>query len=99
MTTQVISAALVLEWEEPRPIYKVQRPVYYINKVLSNCKTRYNQVYKLLYAILITKHKLLHYFESHPVQVVTSHGFGEIIGNCSPWEGLRSGHSSSWGST
>jgi hypothetical protein len=44
MTTQVISEALVLEWEEPRHIYKVQRPVYYINKVLSNCKTHYNQV-------------------------------------------------------
>jgi hypothetical protein len=27
------------------------------------------------------KHKLLHYFEGHPIHVVTSHGVGEIIGN------------------
>jgi hypothetical protein len=25
-------------------VYKVQRSVYYINKVISDCKTRYNQV-------------------------------------------------------
>jgi hypothetical protein len=30
---------------------------------------------------LITTRKLLHYFESHPVWVVTSHGLEEIIGN------------------
>jgi hypothetical protein len=27
------------------------------------------------------KHKLLHYFESHLVHVVTSHGLKEIVGN------------------
>jgi hypothetical protein len=27
------------------------------------------------------KHKLLHYFESHPVCVVTLHGLGEIVRN------------------
>jgi hypothetical protein len=26
--TQVISAALVVEWDQPRHVYKVQRPVY-----------------------------------------------------------------------
>jgi hypothetical protein len=31
-----------------------------------------------LYAILITKRKLLHYFQSHPILVVTSYGLGEI---------------------
>jgi hypothetical protein len=39
-------------------------------------------VQKLLYAILITKCKLLHYFESHLACVVISHGLREIIGNC-----------------
>jgi hypothetical protein len=38
-------------------------------------------VQKLLYAILFTKRKLLHYLESHSVHVVTSHGLGEIIRN------------------
>jgi hypothetical protein len=53
----------------------------YISKVLSDCETCYNQVQKLLYAILITKRKLLRYFKSHPIRVVTSFGLGEIIGN------------------
>jgi hypothetical protein len=72
---------LVVEQEGSRHIYKVQRPVYYISKVLSNCETRYNQVLKLLYGILIMKCKLLCYFKSHPVRVVTSHGLEEIIVN------------------
>jgi hypothetical protein len=68
-TNQVIYAAIVVEREEPRHVYKV------------HCETHYNQVQKLLYAILIMKHKLLHYLESHPVYVVTSHGLGKIVGN------------------
>jgi hypothetical protein len=55
--------------------------VYYINKVLSNCETCYNLVQKQLYVILITKRKLLHYFESHLIRVVTSYGLREIIRN------------------
>jgi hypothetical protein len=72
---------LVMEREEPGHVYKVQRPVYYIRKVLFNYETCYNQVQKLLYAILITKCKLLHYVESHPIRVVTSFGLEEIIRN------------------
>jgi hypothetical protein len=41
-TTQVINAALVVEREEPGHIYKVQRPIYYISNVLSDCETHYN---------------------------------------------------------
>jgi hypothetical protein len=35
-TTQVVSAALTVEREEPEHIYKVQKPVYYISKVISD---------------------------------------------------------------
>jgi ribonuclease HI len=83
-TTQVISASLVAKREQPRHVYKVQRLIYYICKVLSDCKTHYNPVQKLRYTNLITKHKLLHYFESHLIRVVTSFGLGEIIGSCLP---------------
>jgi hypothetical protein len=80
-TTQVVSTTLVVEREEPEHVYKVQRSIYYIRKVLSDYETRYNQVQKQLYVILIMKCKLLCYFESHLVRVVTSHGLGEIIEN------------------
>jgi hypothetical protein len=98
-TIQVVSATLVVKREEPRHIYKVQRAVYYISKVLSDCETCHNQVQNLLYAILIMKYKRMHYFESHLVRVVMSHGLGEIVGNHLTMEGLLGGFSSLWGST
>jgi hypothetical protein len=42
MTTQVVSAALVVEREEPRRSQKVRRPVYFVSEVLSNSKTCYS---------------------------------------------------------
>ena len=78
-TTQVVSSALVVEREEEGHAFRVQRPVYSISEVLSNSKTRYPQIQKLLYTVLITKRKLRHYFESHPVTVVASFPLGEII--------------------
>ena len=53
--------------------------MYFISKVLSDSKTYYSQIQKLLYAVFITKRKLCHYFESHPVTVVTSFPLGEVI--------------------
>jgi hypothetical protein len=80
-TSQVVNTTLVVEREEPGHVYKVRRPVYYISKMLSDCETHYNNVKKLLYVILFMKRKLLHYFESHPICVVTLYELGEIIAN------------------
>jgi hypothetical protein len=48
-TTQVVSAVIVVERQEEGHALPVQRPVYYISKVLSKIKTRYPQIQKLLY--------------------------------------------------
>jgi hypothetical protein len=40
----------------------IQRSVYFISEVLYEAKTRYLEVHKLLYAVLIASKKLLHYF-------------------------------------
>ena len=43
-TTQVVSAALVVEREEEGHTLKVQRPMYFISEVLYDSKTRYRQI-------------------------------------------------------
>ena len=53
--------------------------MYFISEVLSDSKTRYSQIQKLLYTVLITKRKLCHYFESHPMMVVTLFPLGEVV--------------------
>ena len=78
-TSHVVSAALVVEREEEGHALRVQRPVYFVSEVLSDTKTRYTQVQKLVYAVLITRRKLRHYFEAHPVSVVSKFPLGEII--------------------
>jgi hypothetical protein len=80
-TTQVVSAVIVVERMEEGHALPVQRPVYYISNVLSDTKARYPQVQKLLYAVVLAWRRLRHYFEAHPVTVVSSFPLGEIIRN------------------
>jgi hypothetical protein len=81
VTTQVVSAVIVVERTEEGHALPVQRPVYYISEVLSETKARYSQIQKLLYAVVLTRRKLRHYFEAHPVTIVYSFPLGEIIRN------------------
>jgi hypothetical protein len=62
VTTHVVSTAIIVEWQEDSHTYPVQRPVYFVSKVLSESKARYQPVQKLLYVVLITSRKLRHYF-------------------------------------
>src|SRR6266498_2037494 len=57
-TSHMVSTAIVIERQEEGHIQKVQRPVYFINEVLSESKTRYPQVQKILYVMLV------HYFQA-----------------------------------
>ena len=44
ISNHVVSAALIVEREEPEHALKVQRPMYFISEVLANAKARYPQV-------------------------------------------------------
>jgi hypothetical protein len=67
-------ALLIYVGEEGHALL-VQKPVYFISEVISKTP----QIQKLLYAVILTRRKLQHYFESHPVIVVSSFPLGEII--------------------
>jgi hypothetical protein len=65
--------------------------VYYISEVLHEVKTRYLEVHKLLYAVLIASRKLRHYFQTHKISVVSSYSLRAMlhnpnaIGNIAKW--------------
>jgi hypothetical protein len=73
-----------MEVDEPDPSGRgrtVQRPVYYISEVLHDDKTRYLEVHKLFYAVLIAYRKLCHYFQAHTISVVTSYPLRVMLHN------------------
>jgi hypothetical protein len=41
--------------------------------VLSNSKAHCPQIQKLIYVVLISKRKLRHYFDAHPIMVVSKY--------------------------
>lgn len=49
-----------------------QHPIYFVSKVLHDAETRYSNIEKLAYALVISARKLKAYFESHPVVVYTN---------------------------
>jgi hypothetical protein len=55
--------------------------VYFVVEVLSDSKARYSQMQKLVYTILMTKRKLRHYLDTHPIAVVSKYPLGEVIRN------------------
>jgi hypothetical protein len=77
--------------DPPVRVRTVQRPVYYISEVLHEAKTRYLEVHKMLYAILIAYRKLRHYFQAHKISVVSSYPLRvvlhnpNVIGNIAKW--------------
>ena len=91
-TNQVVSTALVVERAEEGKIHGVQRPVYYVSEVLSPTKQRYPHYQKLAYGVFMTAKKLYHYFEEHPITVVTSAPLAYILNNPN-----ATGRVSQWG--
>jgi hypothetical protein len=67
--------------DPPGRVQTIQRPVYYISEVLHEAKTRYLEVHKLLYVVLITSRKLRHYFQAHRISMVTSYPLRAVLRN------------------
>nr|ABA93911.1 retrotransposon protein, putative, Ty3-gypsy subclass, expressed [Oryza sativa Japonica Group] len=68
-----VSAVLVQETESG------QKPVYFVSKALQGAKTRYIEMEKLAYALVMASRKLKHYFQAHKVIVPSQYPLGEIL--------------------
>jgi hypothetical protein len=65
----------------PEITTKVQKPVYFVSTVLRDTWEGYTTQQKLLYTLLITSRKLRHYFQGHPIRVVTDRPLKMILRN------------------
>ena len=72
MSDDTISATLIQEVPE-------QRPVYFISQVLQSAETRYQLVEKIALALLTAARRLRQYFQSHQVIVRTDHPIAKIL--------------------
>jgi hypothetical protein len=61
-TCNVVSTTVVMERGESDTDRKIQYPVYFVSKVLSDSKSWYFHIMKLAYVLLIIACKLSHYF-------------------------------------
>lgn len=56
-----------------------QLPVYYVSKRLLDAETRYSNMEKLAYALIIASRKLRPYFQAHKVEVRTSYPLRQVL--------------------
>jgi hypothetical protein len=78
-TNRVVSVVVVVEREEEGKT--VQRPVYYLSEVLSSSKQNYPHFQKMTYGVFMAATKLKHYFEEHPMKVVSEAPISDIMCN------------------
>jgi hypothetical protein len=79
-TPRVISIVIVVEHIEEGKELPVQRPVYYLSEVLTVSKQNYPHYQTVVYGVYMAARKLKHYFEEHPITMVSTTLLSEIIG-------------------
>ncbi|XP_074357417.1 uncharacterized protein LOC141697100 [Apium graveolens] len=68
-----ISVVLVREKDS------IQLPVYYVSKRLADAETRYTNLEKLAYALILASRKLRPYFQGHKIEVQTSYPLKQVM--------------------
>ncbi|KAI3746808.1 hypothetical protein L6452_09249 [Arctium lappa] len=73
VSTNSVSAVLIRETDSR------QLPIYYVSKTLLDAETKYSSIEKLLLSLVMADKKLRHYFESHPIIVVTNFPLKSVL--------------------
>ncbi|KAK3007400.1 hypothetical protein RJ639_016406 [Escallonia herrerae] len=57
----------------------VQKPIYYVTKVLQDVETRYPKIDKIALALIISARRLRPYFQSHTIVVLTDQPLRKVL--------------------
>ncbi|KAK3020521.1 hypothetical protein RJ639_046210 [Escallonia herrerae] len=57
----------------------LQKPIYYVSKVLQDVETRYPKIDKIVLALIISARRLRPYFQSHSIAVLTDQPLRKVL--------------------